>query len=131
MSNDRMLDEEQLRQRVAAAFDRLPEPELPRLRAVEGRLVDALPRPSARRRPTVGWYWWLIGALAASGAAAWWAGEHIYTDSSVPDPVQQAPATEDASRSAPADAAREHPGGSSKPDSRTDESPTIYRKEIY
>lgn len=118
-------DEMKLTSLIVATYDRLPEPELAKLKAVEDRLIRALPQ-SGSRRPVVSWYGWLVLGLAASGAAAWWAGEFFAGDGSRHDPSPPAVVEQQ----------------STKPDSKgtttnkkspneSEKTPTIYRREAY
>lgn len=69
-------DERSLEELIGAAFDRLPDPDSTRFKELEERLVRQATRGSRsnRRGPTL---WWLIAALMATGAAAWWAGDYF------------------------------------------------------
>jgi len=71
-----LIDEAQLKRLIGDAFDALPEPDAFRLNSLEDRLTRNLSQPSTKSKPSL-WYWWVIGALAATGAAAWWVGERI------------------------------------------------------
>jgi hypothetical protein len=73
-------DERQLEELIGAAFDRLPEPASARLKEIENRLVRKASRRPERSAPRFK-FWWLIFALAATGAAAWWVGEYVSGES--------------------------------------------------
>lgn len=68
-------DDDFLAKSIAAAFDRLPEPEAARLEGLERRLsLQAAPRVPKRVRAR---FWWLLAGLVATGAAAWWGGQYL------------------------------------------------------
>lgn len=136
------LDESHLARSIAAAFDRLPEPEAARLKALEEGLARKIRRPPATKKSRAS-YWWLLAGLAATGAAAWWGGQYLSGGSSA-TAVQQ-PAV--VSRSSNSETVRknrarpaEQPPAQSSPRSEAAEdgsselshdSPQIYRREKY
>gem|GEM_PF-4331037 len=123
-------DEKRLQALISTAFDRLPEPDPARVKALEERLLRRASRPAGRERSARFRYWWLVAALAASGAAAWWAGEYFARE-----PKHDAPTSfettgsrsyvekRDAERPPSEDRQSEASGPGRRPD--------IYRREQY
>lgn len=124
-----------LEQLLGSAFDELPEPDAFQLKRIEERLTDSLSRKVVRRRPLR--FWWIIGALATSGAAAWWAGEMFrMEDSAAPGLMQQRADGEETPRAEKDDSgvSEETPLPADDHDRSTDpkRSPNvIYRRESY
>lgn len=115
-------DERQLEERIAAAFDRLPDPDSARLREIEERLARRLaPRAPAR------FFWWLLAGLAATGAAAWWGGEYLARDA-LPPAVE---ASKPAEPTAPIERAQQRPATSAVPAAPATGQREIYRREQY
>jgi len=123
--------EKHIEEAIAAAFERLPDPDPTRLKSLEERLSRAAFRARRRERPR--WtYWWLILGFAATGAAAWWGGEYFSGESRKPAIEQHAPDV----TGEPERAGTLEPGAERKRDSatlpgRAADSPTIYRRETY
>lgn len=127
-------DDRQLAALIATAFDRLPAPDAARLQVLEARLVRQavrVARPAKSRRA----YWWLIVGLAASGAAAWWAGEYFAGAYSGRDASQAAPLVPagrpvlgGGAESAPEDKDKATNAGASR---RAEDPRAIYRRERY
>lgn len=125
-------DDNYLAQSIAKAFERLPEPEAARLEALERRLAVRIGRPGSTKRPRAG-FWWLTAVLFATGAAAWWGGEHWY------GAVSREPgsAASGVVEKAEHDGAREAGQGgkdgtrpNAEPESKG-RTPEIYRREVY
>jgi hypothetical protein len=126
-------DDDYLARSVAAAFDRLPEPEAARLEALERRLTLRAPVAARRSKGRLG-FWWLMAGLVATGAAAWWGG--AYRRDAAPKPLPRAAAragTDAAKSGSEPDAARETGKTSSQDEATESEtnSQTIYRREVY
>lgn len=127
------LDEPHLAQSIAAAFDRLPEPEAARLEALERRLARSLARSTSRKGSRAR-FWWLMAGLVATGAAAWWGGEHWR--SAALKPELRAPASTavgETERDAKPLSREEHkaePSNKKSSESNAN-SPTIYQREAY
>lgn len=102
------IDESHLKRLIVDAFDALPEPDALRLKATEDRLTRNLSPSPTRPKPSL-WYWWVIGALAATGAAAWWVGERMRQDEmpQIEQPVESAVLKDPSWKQQPADAAEE------------------------
>jgi hypothetical protein len=119
------VDEIKLTSSIAAAYERLPAPELARLKTVEDRLMRALPRAAAHR-PAMPWYGWLALGLVTTAAAGWWASEFFSAeatkqDSAPPVVIEQLDAKPQSGDKDATDKSRN--------ESRN--SPTIYRREAY
>lgn len=126
-------DERHLVGSIVAAFDRLPEPELARLEALERRLSRRLSDSASAKKPRAR-FWWLLAGLVATGAAAWWGGEYLRGTDSRPVPRFSAPnITAPSEHQDQHDSARE--SGSEKSSDASSESETgsqtIYRREVY
>lgn len=67
-------DEDRLKALIAEAHEQLPEPDAWKLKELEERLNRQLGRVQRARKPSA-WAWWLVGALLAASAAAWWTYE--------------------------------------------------------
>lgn len=126
-------DEDRLARLVAGAFEALPPPETARLAAVESRLARTLPSGKRMARAP-GWYWWLIGALAVSGAAAWWAGSYLLVERA-DEPVEQhesvaadPPARNGSTGSTPGQGGERRDGVAP---GTSDDGTTIFRRERY
>jgi hypothetical protein len=125
-------DDEFLSKSIAAAFDRLPEPEAARLEGLERRLsLRAAPRAAKRVRAR---FWWLLAGLVATGAAAWWGGDY-WRDASMTPQTAASPTTP---RDASNEERRPRPKTADESESRHEEvsnsqngSTTIYRREAY
>lgn len=124
-------DEQRLAQAIAAAFERLPQPRLARLEAIERRLTN-VSRARSARRPRAA-FWWLMAALFATGAAAWWGGEYWRGEVSPKSPTPVSGVTEQAGhRDAQGTGRTENAGSGAnvKPESESS-APTVYRREVY
>lgn len=128
-------DERSLEELIGAAFDRLPDPDSTRFKELEERLVRQATRGSRSNRhgPTL---WWLIAALTATGAAAWWTGEYFSAGSREQEINSRAPetqTTEKLEQGATRDARQEHGNDSLKaePAKPAHDGPGIYRRERY
>jgi hypothetical protein len=136
MKTDLPPDEEVLVKMLSTAFDRLPEPDVTRLTALEQRLDRHL-RTSQNQRKHPALYWWMLGGLIATGAAAWWVGDYFRTGAPVvPAPQQNsAPAAgspEDSLRGRPQqEPAPERQPGEQRQGAEQKEAPVIYRRERY
>lgn len=124
-------DDDNLEQLIGNAFRRLPEPDPARLKAIASRL-----RRAAVREPAPRWrafrYGWLIAGLVATGAAAWWAGEHaVWRNAPVAATTTTSFDTE------PKRSATEQPGAEQSapqmepPAKIKRETPNVYRREAY
>jgi hypothetical protein len=125
------LDDDLLANSIAAAFDRLPEPEAARLEGLEYRLLNQAARPA--KRPPRARFWWLFMALIATGAAAWWGGRYWMEARSNAKPPGFTPAkTETIERAPERDEAEKDADAPDKvsPEAETG-SQTIYRREVY
>ena len=130
--------EKHIEEAIATAFERLPDPDPTRLKSLAERLSRATSRAPRRERSR--WiYWWLILGLAATGAAAWWAGEYFTGepfDNDVVPHTPSAPAFESGGESRDDDV-HEPAGGiedrapNAESAAGTGQSPTIYRRERY
>ena len=124
--------DEFLAKSIAAAFDRLPEPEAARLEGLERRLLlQTAPRTAKKVHAR---FWWLFAGLIATGAAAWWGGEYWGSGSLKPQPVASPMDAQDASneeRTPKLETVNDgEPRRKESGDSQND-SPTIYRREVY
>jgi hypothetical protein len=110
---------------IATAYGRLPDPELTRLKAVEDRLIRALPRQRSEKSAS-SWLGWLIFGLATSAVAGWWVSELF-----VGDPKQDStpPAVIERQDAKPEQGNKNGIGTQSPNESKN--SPTIYRREAY
>lgn len=128
MNKEPLLDEDSLGRLIVIAYDRLPEPEPSRLKAVEERLARALPRRAAKQR-NVGWYWWLIIGLVATGAAAWSVLEYFSEGQVVPavEPLSKAPPAISSERAPPRQPENSAPQGVREPTDKR--RPFIFERE--
>ncbi len=115
--------EKGLEEMIAAAFDRLPEPDATRLKVLEERLGRSAKRTATSRRPA-SMYWWLLLGLAATGAAAWWSGTLWQAPSEVEKAAAETTPT-NRERVAPPTEAQGHKGV----EVERKQSPMIYRRE--
>lgn len=126
-------DEEHLAQSISTAFDALAAPSATRLKEIEERVARHIAPPVREKKSRMG-FWWLFGALAVTGAAAWWAGDYLGNESSKTSSEQHVPAATD----------RPAPSGSSSSERERQEkslnagssvgpkdSSKIYRREAY
>lgn len=125
-------DDKFLAKSIAAAFDRLPEPEAARLEGLEHRLLLRTAYRAAKSNRAR--FWWLFAGLVATGAAAWWGGEYWRHDSLTLRPAVSPTAAQDASNDERkpklgtenhSEPRREEAGGSQNG------STMIYRREAY
>lgn len=127
--------DEHLAESVRAAFEALPGPDATRLKELEVRLGHQAARPAREKKSRIG-YWWLIAALAASGAAAWWAGEYFNATSREQETNSRAPvmrAADKPEQDGTSKAPQEYGNDSSKvgPAQRAQDQSGIYRRERY
>lgn len=118
---------------LGAAFDRLPEPDATRLRAIEERLSRAA-RRAPEKRKSRWFYWWLVAGLAATGAAAWWTGEIWTAGSSKSEGEHSAPAVGEViapEREASKHSEQKDAGSETEPNNNSKSSSAIYRREAY
>lgn len=119
-------DEREPERLIAAAFDRLPDPDSARLREIEQRLLRRANRRRGIGRPGLR-FWWLMAALAATGAAAWWGGEYLARNVSPVTAEQPKPAE----TAAPIEKAQERPAQAVTPAAPSKGQREIYRREQY
>ena len=142
MKTDLPPDEEALVKMLATAFDRLPEPDVTRITALEQRLDRQL-RMSQNRRKHPALYWWMLGGLFATGAAAWWAGDYywgekdnvieIRQDRSIlpQNVIPQSPAMLKDEKVSPTPDAQEQNQHEDAGGEKTKQPSVIYRRESY
>lgn len=81
MIKDNLSETDQMKQRIALAFDALAQPDSVRIRALENVLVGRALAESGRRQQKRTHLWWLAGLLLLGTAAAgWWAGKTYFAD---------------------------------------------------
>ena len=73
-------DDDQLKKRIASAYDDLPQPDNHRLMVIEQQLAGRIKTGGAGKRSSK-WVWLFTAALfAGSATAAWWVGESYWFD---------------------------------------------------